>query len=62
MKKKFNIDGYSETWQEISTWANIRLDSARKSLEKSLDIDQTNVLRGKIRILKELILLAVSDE
>jgi len=50
------LDAYSGTWMFIKKWATDELDRARIfNDKKSLDIIQTSLIRGKIRLLKDLL-------
>lgn len=50
-----SIDTYSEEWKAIDRWAAEKLLQLRERNDnKSLDIVRTSVLRGEIRVLKEL--------
>ena len=50
------IDIYSPTWKAISQWATKELITAREfNDKKSLDIIKTSIIRGRIKILKEIL-------
>ena len=50
------IDIYSPTWKAISAWAIKELQANRESNDKkSLDIVKTSIIRGRIKILKEIL-------
>ena len=53
-----NLDPYSDTWSFVSTWAEAQLKAAREQNDSTRLTDaQTHVLRGKIKVLKELLAL-----
>ncbi len=50
------LDPGSQTWAFVSSWAHEHLQKARvKNDNINRDIIQTSVLRGEIKVLKELI-------
>jgi len=50
------LDSRSQTWIFISVWANQALKKAREKNDSvNCDLTKTAVLRGEIKILKELI-------
>jgi len=54
------LDPRSSTWLFIHSWAQERLDKARlRNDSANADIIQTSVMRGEIKVLKELISLPV---
>ena len=55
-----SLDPRSSTWLFIHSWAQERLDKARlRNDSANADIIQTSVMRGEIKVLKELISLPV---
>ena len=49
------LDPRSSTWLFIHSWAQQRLDKARlRNDSANADIIQTSVMRGEIKVLKEL--------
>ena len=55
-----SLDPRSPTWLFIHSWAQERLDKARlRNDSANADIIQTSVMRGEIKVLKELISLPV---
>ena len=53
-----SIDPYSTTWRFVKTWADGSLKNARERNDNlNKDATQTAVLRGEIKILKELVAL-----
>lgn len=54
------LDPRSQTWIFVSTWAQERLEKARvRNDNPNTDMTQTAVLRGEIKLLKELINLPI---
>lgn len=52
------LDPRSQTWLFIHSWAQERLDKTRaRNDSANADIIQTSVMRGEIKVLKELISL-----
>jgi hypothetical protein len=50
------IDTHSDTWAEVSAWANEALTRARAKLESdATDAEQTLALRAQIKQLKQLL-------
>jgi len=50
------LDPRSQAWMFVEAWATERLQRAReKNDNTNRDLNQTSVLRGEIKILKELI-------
>jgi len=50
------INTNSDTWSEVSGWANTELIQARERLEsEATDADQTIALRARIKLLKKLL-------
>ena len=50
------INTNSDTWSEVSGWANTELIQARERLEsETTDADQTIALRARIKSLKKLL-------
>jgi len=50
------LDPHSSTWLFVRSWAQERLDKTRvKNDSANADIIQTSVMRGEIKVLKELI-------
>lgn len=50
------IDTVSDTWAEVSTWANDRLKKARAALESdNANFEQVLVFRAQIKLLNRLL-------
>jgi len=50
------LDIYSDTWIFIKNWATNELNRAREfNDKKGLDIIQTTMIRGRIRLLKDIL-------
>jgi len=53
-----SLDPRSQTWLFVHSWAQQRLDKTRaRNDSANADIIQTSVMRGEIKVLKELISL-----
>lgn len=50
-------DRISETWRKLAEHLNEQLVKAHKANEKSISIEDTATLRGRIKLLRELIKL-----
>jgi hypothetical protein len=58
-----DIDSASRTWGTIEDWANAELAKAREQNDSPMRTEvQTAVLRGRIKLLKELIALPLPDK
>ena len=56
----YRLDSYSSTWMFIENWAKKELaETRRKNDATTLDIVQTAHLRGRIKLLKELLELSL---
>lgn len=52
------LDPSSSTWRAVSEWATAQIEGARDSLESVIaDGPASNVLRGRIQALRELLAL-----
>lgn len=61
--RKDEIDQGSRTWSAIEDWANAQLTKAREDNDSPVRTEvQTAMLRGRIKLLKELIALPLPDK
>lgn len=52
-----NKDRQSEVWKKLISHLNDLLDKAQRENEKTLDIEQTAQIRGRIKLIRSLLKL-----
>ena len=56
------IDRHSDTWSHVAKWANSELSAATERVETlGVGQDETENLRGKIAVLRELLAMPGGD-